>query len=392
VLRWVLVFAVVALVLGAGAVVFLEFDQALARNGRGGHVPQQSWTVAPWCVVVFGFVAVSLWVAERRRSHARVTVGVVIAVVAVVATPIAVAIAQPDDTAMTVVAFGMSNGRQRWQSDIDLVSTATPIRSDGRNRLIVDGFSPSGRCKTRPERYVLDRRDGKTLSRTTTAELPPQSGPIRGAPVTAAGIRFDIAVSTEPDVRATLRASDIAGQVLWSRPADAKQPLSVLYADADVVAIYMPGTRADEPVSEIGPAAAAFDTVVGVLDARTGRPRWGIRAGALPLGSPQFSHDAMFAIEGGRVVVHATATGATLARHQLQLPNDGDAQLLATKRHDTVALIEGRARRLTLFDPTGTIRWRATLPRTMPSAQLTALDDTIYLAGGGNLGYSCGGD
>jgi nicotinamide-nucleotide amidase len=45
----------------------------------------------------------------------------------------------------------------------------------------------------------------------------------------------------------------------------------VVYADADVVAIYSPA--GGEHVSASEPAAAAFDTVVAVLDARTGRSR-----------------------------------------------------------------------------------------------------------------------
>jgi hypothetical protein len=93
------------------------------------------------------------------------------------------------------------------------------------------------------------------------------------------------------------------------------------------------------------------------------------------------------------MVVHDTSSGKVLARYPLAGPVQEfvDAGLRRTASGDGIALVEGRARRLTLFDRAGRAEWKATLPRVMPYAGISVIGDTIYLAGGGAFGYKCGG-
>lgn len=68
-----------------------------------------------------------------------------VAFVAVLATPIALAIAQPNDTAVTVVAFDTRTRHRRWQHDIDLLWEDSYSRmcsqrgSPGLGRMLVLG-------------------------------------------------------------------------------------------------------------------------------------------------------------------------------------------------------------------------------------------------------------
>ncbi len=381
--------AIAGAVLGVGAVVAVEVDRSLAR--QGSLLPEQLWTVTRWFALGFGVAAIALWALERRRSHTPITVGVIIAIVAVVGTPIALAIAQPDDRPTTVVVFDTHTGHRRWQYDVDLLQVDPPMRLDAQNHLARKGPAGNGRCNTRPDRFTLDAQTGQTLSRETDVGSPSYSPP--RAPRAAGDIEIEMTRAAPTDPLGTLRANDPTGRELWSIPVEVERP-PVLYADPDVVAVYVAGTGPDSLTPAPGSTPSDPKTAVDLLDARTGRRRWTLHPSLFE--TPVFNREAIFAIEGERrVVVYATTTGAVLARHPLGPPVEQtplDAQLHRAAPDDSIALVEGAARRLTLFDGIGKVRWTTNLPRPMLYPTLTALDDAIYVAGGGTQGYNCGGE
>jgi PQQ-like domain len=408
--RRVLAAALAALASGIAAVALIQIDKHVAHQGN--ELPQVALRTTRWLALAFGLTAVALWFWERRRSHLRVTAGLVVALVTVLATPVATAVALPDNTPATVVAFDASSGRKRWQHDVALFYSGLPMQLDGRNQLVLNGVAATGRCNTRPERFVLDPANGRTVSRTRNASLPFRASP--AVPRAAGEIQLrivdppptpesDAAVNgertTQPgrtagpsDIYPRLQAHDKAGRVLWSALVDRDYGPPIIYADAAVVVIYPPRGQGIVGIPGTTGLAKGSALPVYVLDAHTGRVRWATETNIDA--APRFSRTRTFALEGFDLVVRVTDTGKIVARHALTPPVEEfpDARLERSEPRGEIALVEGTARKLTLFDPSGRVRWTATLPRSMRGSEVAAFGDTVYVRGGGTLGYVCGGE
>ncbi len=415
--RRVLVLAAVSFFLGIAAVALIQLDKQMAQ--RGNEVPQVALRATRWFALAFGLAAMALWFWERRRSHVRVSGGLIAALVAVIATPVATAIALPDDTPSTVVAFDARTGRLRWQRDVALFYSGVPAQRNGRKQLLLNGIAPSGRCNTRPEQFTLDPANGRTISHTKNKTVPAGADPLPAAPSTAGAIELRVVKPPPPETGGTatpqealngvkttqparpvdparihprLEARDKAGRVLWSTLVDGDRAPPVIYADASVVAVYLPGSFGTVGARRPTGLAADSGFIVTVLDARTGRLRWVTEASIAE--APRFSPTRTFAIEGADLVVHATDTGKVVSRYALTPPVESypDVSIEQSQPRRSVVLVEGTARRVTQFDASGRVHWTARLPRTMQGSGVATLGDAVYVTGGGALGYHCGGE